>query len=168
MDLSEKDRLIISNQLKILEKLYPEEADYYSTHRKAIEQGYKLHYNWLVEHFYDEMSQEECREVLDILEMYRAITFSYRRLTDKNGIDEKQIRFKGFDGNNEGKQFGYALYFIVDLKRYDELRYGVEYPDFNSGTPMLDRYKKMLKLWEGYSKSFELTREQIVELLKAK
>ncbi len=63
MELNEKDRLIIANQLKIIEKLYPEEADYYAKHGKVVEQGYKLHYSWLVEHLYDEMTEDECREV---------------------------------------------------------------------------------------------------------
>ncbi len=57
MDLSLKDRIIISNQLRILEALYPDEADWYANHRKAVEQGYKLHYGWIAEHFSDEMSE---------------------------------------------------------------------------------------------------------------
>jgi hypothetical protein len=120
-NLNIKDRLIIANQLKILEKLYPEEAESYSTQRKAIEKGYKLHYSWLTEWFYEEMPEDECREVLDILEMYRAITFSYQKAQDKKGLEESKIKFRGFDGNEESKQFGYAMYFIADLGRYDEL-----------------------------------------------
>ncbi|MCK5270228.1 MAG: YfbU family protein [Sedimentisphaerales bacterium] len=165
MDLSKKERLIIVNQLKILEKLYPEEAKEYSNHRKAIEQGYKLHYSWLTEWLYDEMSEDECKEVLSILEMYRAITSSYRSAEDKQGLEESEIKFPGFDGNEESNQFGYTLYFIVDLGRYDELRGDAEYPDFNSHRPKLKKYKKMLEIWNKYENKHSLTITKIKELL---
>lgn len=166
MDLSIKDRLVIANQLKILEKLYPEEAKDYANHRKAIEQGYKLHYPWLTEWFDEEMSVAESREVLDILAMYRAITFSYKKAEDKEGLDESKIKFHGFDGNDEGKQFGYALYFIVDLGRYTELTGGAEYPDLNShGWPSLENYRERLGIWNRYEDKHSLTIAQIKELL---
>jgi uncharacterized protein YfbU (UPF0304 family) len=167
MELSEKDRLIIANQLKILEKLYPEEAEYYAQHRKAIEHGYRLHYDWLTEHFYEEMTEEECKEVLDILEMYRIITFSFQKLSDKKGVDERRLRFQGFDGNEEGRQFSYALYFIVDLGRFDELRYGAQYPDLNSHAPMLDQYRRMLTVWHSFDNRFELNKAQLCQVLEA-
>lgn len=167
MELNEKERFIIANQLKILEKLYPEEADYYAKHRKAVEHGYQLHYPWLVEHFYEEMTEGECQEVLDILEMYRAITFSFKELQDKSGIDEGRVRFSGFDGNNEGKQFSYAQYFIVDLGRFEELSYDAKYPNFNSHREMLEKYRRMLLVWRGYQKRFELDRSQLLKLLEA-
>lgn len=43
MELSKLERLNLINQFFILEKLYPEDANYYATHRKAIQEGYKLH-----------------------------------------------------------------------------------------------------------------------------
>ncbi len=165
MDLSIKDRLIIANQLKILEKLYPDEAKDYANHRKAIEQGYKLHYSWLAEGFYGEMSESESEEVIEILNMYRAITFSYQRAEDKEGLDESEIKFRGFDGNDEGKQFAYALYFIVDLGRFTELTGGEEYPDLNSGWPSLEKYRQMLETWKQYEDKHSLTIAQIKELL---
>ena len=105
MDLSEKDRWMIANQLKILESLYPEEAEVYSVQRKAIERGYKLHYLGLTQYFEKEMSEEKCNEVIEILNMYRAITFSYQQAEDKEGLEQSDIRFEGFDGNEEGEQF---------------------------------------------------------------
>ena len=47
MKLDIKERLALSYQLKILEKLYPEDQEYYANHRKAIEDGYELHYRCL-------------------------------------------------------------------------------------------------------------------------
>lgn len=167
MKLDIKDRLIISNQLKILEKLYPEEANYYSKHRTAIEQGYQLHYPWLVEHFYEEMSEVECKEILDILDMYRAITFASKKVPDLAEVDDHWLKFKGFDGNNESKQLAYAQYFIVDLERYEELKYGMEFPSLNSHSQTLPKYRRMLEHWEAQGKSFELSKEALISLLKA-
>jgi uncharacterized protein YfbU (UPF0304 family) len=167
MDLTKKDRLIIANQLKILEKLYPDEADYYSKHRTAVEHGYKLHYEWLVEHFYDEMSEDECREVLDILNMYRALRFSYDNLEDKSGIEEEDIRFKGFDGNNETSRHSYVRYFILELERFSELAPESPYSDFNTHYPVLEAYRKMLAVWSGFTNKYQLSKDQIQQLVKA-
>jgi hypothetical protein len=166
MQLDKKDRLIIANQLKILEKLYPEEATYYAQHRKAVENGYSLHYSWLVENFYEEMTEAECREVLDILDMYRAITFSYKKISDTSGIQDSWLKFRGFDGNKESKQFSYVQYFISDLGRFPELKYEAEYPDFNSHMPTLVKYRRMLDHWNSHGKSFNLSKAQLTELLE--
>jgi hypothetical protein len=167
MDLSLTERVIIANQFKILEKLYPEEAEYYSNHRRALECGYKLHYADIVENFYDEMSEEECREVIDILDMYRALTDSYNRLPDKAGINEREIRFAGFDGNEETSQYLYAQYFIVDLDRFQELTYGQIHPDLNSHWPKLDKYRAMLEVWKPIGDRHNLNSNQIRAILEA-
>ena len=168
MDLTKKERIILANQLKILEKLDPDAAKYYANHRKAIESGFKLHYSWIAESIDDnEMSEEECGEVLDVLDMYRAITYSYQQLEDKTDIELDAIKFPGYDGNNESKQFSYTNFFITDLGRFDELRFGAEYPDFNSHLPMVDEYRRMLNIWKKYPHRHRLGKEQIKELLEA-
>ncbi len=171
MNLSKKDRYIIANQLKILEKLDPEEADFYSKSRKAIEYGFKLHYSWIAEFIDDdEMNEEDSREVLDVLDMYRAMTFSLQRLKKENtnlSIKEEDVRFRGYDGNNETQQFSYVVYFISDLGRFEELKYESEYPDFNSHCPMIQTYKRMLAIWREYPNRYELDEDQIRKLLEA-
>lgn len=167
MRLSKMERLMLSNQLKILEKLYPEEADSYATQRTAVENGYSLHYPWLMEHLYEEMSVEDCREVLDILEMHRALTYSFDALDEKSGIDQNSIRFRGFDGNNESDKMAYARYYILDLERYEELRSGADFPDFNSHCPTIDRYRRMLIIWRKYPNQFNLSVEKIKSILEA-
>lgn len=167
MNLTLAERLIISNQFKILEKLYPEEAEFFSTHRTAVENGYKLHYDDLVENFFDEMPEEESLEILEILSMYRALTFSHQKLKDKSGIKADDIRFKGFDGNEETSQYLYTKFFILELGRFDELRYGNDHPDFNSHFPMLNQYRDMLRVWNSFEKNFNLNEKQILAILRA-
>ena len=162
MDKLKRYELI--NQLLILEKLYPEEADYYARNRKALENGYELHYSWLTENISDGLSEEECKEVLDILDMYRSITFSWQRLHEGEELPEK-LKFRGFDGNNETALMSYVQYFVIDLERFDELTYGKEHPYFNSHFPMLDKYRRMLSVWKKYD--FDLTEEQIASVMEA-
>jgi hypothetical protein len=162
--LSPIQRLILTNQFRILEALYPREADYFAQHRKAVEDGYTLNYDWMVSHLSEEMSEAECTEVIDILNMYRAITFSAQQLPQ---VDELQrdpnFRFQGFDGNGEGKQYGYARYLIEDLERFQELRYGAAHPDLNSHMPMLSTYRRMLATWQ--KDKYELSVEEIQVIL---
>lgn len=165
MKLSIQERVIISNQLLILEKLNPEEAQSYRKHRTAIECGYTLHYGWIAEHFWDEMPEEDSQEVLNILELHRIINFSLSR--DENAPEDliQKARFKGFDGNNESQQFSYATYFVVDLGRYQELVKHQEFPNLNSHAPMLGRYRKMVERWKELGSPVNLNLEQTREIL---
>lgn len=167
MELTTKERLSLINQFKILEALYPTEAEYYANNRRALEGGYTLHYEWLVENLSSELSADQCREVLDILDMYRAITHSISRLEDGDILRQHHnAKFSGFDGNNESQLMGYVRYFIVDLDRYPELR-DSEYPNFNSHTRMLDRYRTMLARWRPSQDRFNLGRDQLANILGA-
>ncbi|MCS0030428.1 YfbU family protein [Vibrio diabolicus] len=166
--MSEIERLTLVNQFLILEKLYPEEADYYEKNRIALQQGYQAHYRTVFEHLWDEMPEDQTREVLDILEMYRAITWSHSEFKKNQPIDPK-YRFPGFDGNEESDQLSYCHYFIVNLDRYQELVSNREYPDFNSHCPMLPKYRKMLSVWKNLREqySLSLTPSQIERILEA-
>jgi len=168
MDLTKLERIGLINQFLILEKLYPEDADYYAKHRKAVQEGYKLHYEWIFEHLYEEMSEDECREVLDILEMHRALAWSYMDITGSTDVEPK-YRFIGFDGNNESSQLSYASYFIIDLDRFQELLYGKEYWDLNSHMPTLDKYRRMLDIWRSIDKQnkMRLSMEQMNQIVEA-
>jgi uncharacterized protein YfbU (UPF0304 family) len=168
IEITDIERLSLINQFLILEKLNPEEAEYYEKNRIALEQGYKAHYKTIFEHLWDEMPEEKTKEVLDILEMYRSITWSYIDLNKGKKSDPKYA-FKGFDGNEESEQLSYCHYFIVNLERYQELVQNPEYPDFNSHCRMLDRYRRMLAIWkqEKEKNDFKLTLEQINKIFAA-
>lgn len=167
MELTKKERLSFTYQLLILEKLYPEEADHYAKHRKALEEGYALHYDWMVEHLYDELSEAECREVLDVLDMYRAIDTTFKSLESSDVLRQHYLaKFRGYDGNNETAQMGYARYFIVDLDRYSELK-ETEYPYFNSHAPMIESYRAMLVRWRECPNKFSMSRAELSTVLGA-
>lgn len=146
MKLTVTERLILANQYSILEILKPDEAKWYAYLRDALEDGYELGFQQVFDRFSDVLSAEDCKEVVDILAMHRALLFSYQNLTDKAGIEPGNVAFRGFDGNNETEQMGYCRYFCDNPSgaRFPELG---RPDDFNSHMEMLPHYRKMLSQW---------------------
>lgn len=164
--LSRIERLLLSNQYRILEGMYPDEAEQYEQNRKAIESGFELHYEDCFSALSESvLTSEECEEVLDILSMYRAITFSDR----DNEIKDSYAKFRGFDLNDEyeGKRVMYARYFINDLDRFTELKYGNSYADCNSHTKTMEKYRKMLRVWESMDDPNNLEKKEILKIVNA-
>jgi uncharacterized protein len=168
MQLSLRDRWILANQYRILEKLYPEEAKGFAVAREVLENGYELHYSWITDFLSDGdqmMSAEESKEVLDILDLFSVLKRSYNKLEDKSGIDEWKVQFAGFSGNEETKQMAYTRFFTgLNGGRYTDLDRG---DDFNSHFPMLDTYRTMVATWKEKGKLRELTNEDIRHILDA-
>lgn len=113
-------------------------------------------------------------EVLDILEMWELLEQSYDQLqpTDKERIEDEakpwgqDVRFPGFDGNNETEYMGTAGVLINDLDRFSTFKGR----DLNSHMPVLGTYKQMLAKFTPIKRSVlrsSLNAEQIVEILNA-
>jgi uncharacterized protein YfbU (UPF0304 family) len=171
MKLTRVERLILSNQYKILEFLDRQNASDYASRRAIIESGYELHYEDSAQHISPEkhcLTEDDCREVIDILSMFRDLKQSYEALSDKGGVEPWSIEFRGFDSNHEARQLGYCRFFCdSDGGRFTELNRG---DDFNSHAPILDAYRRMLEVWrpivrQGRGRS--LTIDQIREIVRA-
>ncbi len=172
MQLTRVERWILSSQYRILEALYPKEAEDIAYARKALEEGYELEYDGLpVEasiSIYPDgecLSSEGCREVLDILDMFRVLKRSYEALEDKSGVEVGEVAFSGFSANEEGPQWGYTRYFCDKSGgRYPELERG---DDFNSHLPLLAEYRRMLREWHNSEDKHELSKEDIARIVAA-
>lgn len=155
--LTDKDRALFIYLFKILKNQGDGEYDY-DNMIKALQYGFAYHYDDVFTCLYDdELSEDDCKEVLDILEMYRGITYSYNNLAKEGkqgSITPEMIRFKGFDGNNETNQMLYTNYFIIDLDRYSEIQ-ELSNNYYNSHSQMLPKYRRMLKKWDEYDKELE-------------
>lgn len=169
MEISKIERLILINQYTILEKLDSDESEMYALNKKVLENGYTRDYGEIVEHLSDELPEIVSEEVWDILQMYRSMNFSYKDLKDKGSLKEEDIKFKGFDGNNETSYMSYAKFVMHDLDRFDELRDNTGYPSYNSHWPKVDKYRRMLGAWKSVSERYnnKLSLEQINEILNA-
>ncbi len=73
MQLSKNGTSKLSASITDSWEVVPEDSEYYEVHRKALQEGYELHYEWITENLFDGLSSEECKEVLDILDMYSCI-----------------------------------------------------------------------------------------------
>lgn len=172
MKLTKLERIFLVNQLKILETLYPDEAEQLSVQREALEQGYEMLYAWHTEHIYegdDVMTTEESREVWDTMEMFDAIDRSLSKLP-QNQIDEKRYwtKFMGYDGNHEGKFKSFAQFTVERMKRFDYLP--MAKPGyFNSHMPVRDIYRRMLAEWQKVPSQsrFDLNEGDLIKILSA-
>jgi uncharacterized protein YfbU (UPF0304 family) len=147
-----KERLILRNQYWILAALNPDEARYYEQAATVIESGYTLDYKGLVEQFSEEISVESCREVRDILDMYRALGNARTEIGTLADLPADAFTFQGLDGNEEGGQYGYVTFLVEDQGRWAESNTG----GLNSHMPMLDRYRRMLDEWQRSASKFDL------------
>jgi uncharacterized protein YfbU (UPF0304 family) len=151
------DRQVLSLLHRILARVLPEDNDdvdgdkgYQLARARVIEAGFTGEYWREVAGFSPELSKRDCGRVLDILDMFRIITFSIRRL-EKDGttVDEElryKLEFQGFDGN-DGLESHMASYveFLMSDGRWAELQPQVDSNDGgNSHSLMLDTYMRMV------------------------
>ena len=160
--LSLQQRLILVNQYKILKRLTDNESEQrdYDNLITALEKGFELHYQDCFTYMGEtDLTEAECKEVLAILEMYRGIIYSYQARIRENkpiSLQEEDVMFPGFDGNNEYKQLSYVRYFIVDLDRYSEIQELNHTDNYNSHGRRLEKYRNMLVKWNQYVNDMQL------------
>lgn len=115
-------------------------------------------------------------EVGDVLEMWFFIESGYGKLSkkDKDRVATeadpfgKDVRFRGFDGNNESEHYGVARFLIDKLERFTTFKRR----DLNSHAPSIESYRRMLTVFGPMRSRLgiggELNASQIIELLKAR
>ena len=167
--LTPAERLQLINQFRILEKLYPEDAEHYAESRGIIAHGYTIQYEEVFNEVYEEMDIEECQYVFDVLDLYRTLTRSFDALTDKKGLTSENVRFQGFDGNNESRRHAFAEHLRKQGKWTETLT-----GRLNSHSKItMSLYPRMLAKFEpiqeqilaSHTGNWELTAEQIREVI---
>lgn len=172
MKLSRPERVLLSNQYKILSILDHNNKPHYEQSRQVVEEGYELNYDQISQHVnHDIMTIDNCNEVLHILRMFSQLKRSYTALKKKkhaDGIDEHALKFQGFDFNDreEGLYGGYAMFCCQDGK-FAEVDKGDQ---FNSHSLMLRRYRKMLETWRQITATkprmeYELSKDEINKII---
>lgn len=162
--LTDYQRLVLLNQYKILRDLAlsrgeTEEAEKYDELATIISEGYVGEYGGLFEELSEEFPKSESELVWNTLNMYRAIYDSYHKLKNPQ-ISESDIRFDGFDGNEEIRYYCLCKYILFTLKRYSEQTENGRV-DFNSHSRRCNRYREMLAKWISLGKSYNLSEEDI-------
>jgi len=172
MDLSIKDRLILYNQYEILKTLKQDdkyEVKNYEIFQDILLNGYKRNYDDMIEFVSEDVPDSTMNFVWDVLQMYRVFFDSYKALSpeDKEGIDVDDIKFQGFDGNNECVYLSYARFILEKMERYEEISRDFKDKDLNSHYPTLNKYSRMLSTWKSIQNNEykPLTRDQLVQII---
>lgn len=167
IQLSRTERWMLWNQFEILAQVKPDEADTYLTMKEIVENGYEWEYGNITEYIYDDrytMRHDESLEVINILDMFSFLGYGYADLEDRSGINPVKIKFSGFDGNNETKYMAYTYFLIERQKKFENLRNSNGY---NSHTPMLSRYRRMVEAWQDSSNKYDLSKEDLIRITSA-
>jgi hypothetical protein len=162
LDLTATERVLLANQYEILGLLKKEKS--YLLLSEALKDGHR----WLYEQSFDwlseDMPKKVAEDVLQILDIYSSMQSSYRDLTDKTGIEESQLRFPGFDGNNEGE----LLHFARALRTSDRFT-DTLVGDLNSHMPTTETYDRMIRRWQELgAPHYPYTRDVIIQILEAR
>lgn len=153
--LRQIDRQVLTLLHRILARVEDPDDDYSDPESQleratVIEQGFTGEYYRLIESLSPELSRRDSDRVLDILEMFRYITFSLEKLNrDGVAVDDRfarDLQFRGFDHNDrlEGRMSRYVR-FLMDDDRWEELKdQAKRHDNGNSHMPVLDVYMRML------------------------
>jgi len=160
--LTMPERAILSNQNRILSILDPEHAEEYNHLADIAEEGYPYFYGNLISNISRETPLDICEETTSILNMYRGINNSIARLTEdeKTKLDLEKLKFEGFDANND-KHYHFMSFAVDKCDLY------VEYKEkyYNShDIQTIDKYRKMLKIYNSVDVKHSLTFEDLKNL----
>lgn len=161
--LTPYQRLNLYNQYSVLRKLSEiqgntDDAEMYERYAIIVSMGYTHEYMSLAT-LYKELSKDDCKFVMDVLNMYSAIYSSFVEIGNSE-LSEVDISFRGFDGNNEADLLNYCEFLLFNLKCYPELTADGK-SDFNSHLPRRATYNIMLQKWNEIGLPNKLTEEQI-------
>lgn len=159
IQLTLTERLILLNQYRILQKLDPDDKTWAEL-EKVLSSGYAGEYGRMLDGIDPhEMSSEQCAWVRHVLDMFRALHVPELKL------NKDDIRFPGFDGNEEGEQYSYMLH-LRETRRWPESLHPDD-PSYNlnTHTPVSDVYNEMLEIWDAQPEPFTLNPEVAKQLV---
>ena len=174
---SDGERVLILMMRDLYKRLKVEEAEVDADFlADAIYGGHYWAPKWEMSGVFhgEEDDPSDVHFVGDVLDMWSQIERSYERLDEKEKARiareaepfGKDVRLRGFDGNNESSLLGIANFFIKKMGRFEEFRGR----DLNSHFPSVDIHKRMLAVYAPMEKMLVgrgLNADQIIQLLQA-
>jgi uncharacterized protein YfbU (UPF0304 family) len=147
-------------------KLTPENAAKYQRLQTIVERGYELQMREMNKEF-GCLVEDECREVIDIMEMYHAMQESNKMLSeeDRKDVDQRRLQFLGFDIATEAQLVNYARFLVDSEGLYPQFDKGDHH--FNSHVPMLDKYRRMLVTWRNCPRQYHLSSAEFRQIFNA-
>ena len=193
--LTPVERKQLSMLHRILARLLPEDANeedgdpqYQFDRARALEAGWVTEYDMEFVQIEPELSRQECRLVMDILDMFRFLQESLSRLSEAEAATlgehaEHLLMFQGFDENDrrESRLLYYARSLIEQGKwSMHAEAFDGKHEHGNSHAPLLGFYLRLLArftpIWRGLvadarwfsrDERYLLTPEQLMQVLEA-
>ncbi|NOH95343.1 YfbU family protein [Vibrio sp. 99-70-13A1] len=166
MEMTNAQRLILSNQYKLMSQMDPENSAKYQRLQTIVERGYELQMRELNKEF-GCLTESECRETIDIMEMYHAMQESNKMLADseRQDVDQRRLQFLGFDIASEAQSVNYVRFLIDSEGLYPQFDKADHH--FNSQMPMLEKYRRMLTTWRNCPRQYHLCSTELSQIFNA-
>ncbi|WP_394239815.1 YfbU family protein [Vibrio astriarenae] len=166
MEMTNAQRLILSNQYRLMMKMDPENSGRYQRLQTIVERGYGLQMRELDKDF-GRLTEDACREVIDFMEMYHAMQESNKMLDaeERADVDQRRLLFLGFDAATEAQYVQYVRFLVDSEGLYPQFDKGDHH--FNSQMPMLDKYRRMLATWRHCPRQYHLSAAEFKQIFNA-
>ncbi|PWI34939.1 hypothetical protein DI392_01280 [Vibrio albus] len=166
MEMTNAQRLILSNQYYLMSQLDPTNSEKYKRLQTIVERGYGLQMGELNKEF-GCLPAEECQEIIDIMEMYHAMQESNKMLDSEEQakVDQRRLQFLGFDMVKEAQQVCYVRFLVDSEGMYPQ--FDKNEHNFNAQVPMLDKYRRMLATWKDCPRQYHLSATELTQIFNA-
>ncbi|MGF1750530.1 MULTISPECIES: YfbU family protein [Vibrio] len=166
MEMTNAQRLILSNQYYLMAKLSPESENKYKRLQTIVERGYALQMREMDKEF-GCLIEDECREIIDIMEMYHAMQESNKMLeeNERKDVDQRRLQFLGFDIASEAQLVNYVRFLVDSEGLYPQFDKADHH--FNSQMPMLEKYRRMLATWKNCPRQYHLSSAEFKQIFNA-
>ncbi|EAP92506.1 YfbU family protein [Vibrio splendidus] len=166
MEMTNAQRLILSNQYYLMSQMDPENSAKYQRLQTVVERGYELQMRELNKEF-GCLTEAECREVIDIMEMYHAMQESNKMLAEQERaeVDQRRLQFLGFDIASEAQSVHYVRFLVDSEGLYPQFDKADHH--FNSQMPMLEKYRRMLTTWRNCPRQYHLCATELSQIFSA-
>ncbi|MCW4444963.1 YfbU family protein [Vibrio splendidus] len=166
MEMTNAQRLILSNQYYLMSQMDPENSAKYQRLQTVVERGYELQMRELNKEF-GCLTEAECREVIDIMEMYHAMQESNKMLAEqeRTEVDQRRLQFLGFDIASEAQSVHYVRFLVDSEGLYPQFDKADHH--FNSQMPMLEKYRRMLTTWRNCPRQYHLCATELSQIFSA-
>ncbi|MEW5069665.1 YfbU family protein [Bacillus subtilis] len=176
LHFTKEQRAILINQLEIKQLLDESRKDLYEKYIEILDRGYSRYYSDIFGELDEELDDTVHKRVVGVLTMYETLYNDRLHLPEeeKKQIDEKDVLFKGFDGNNESSHHSYVNFLVRKMEMFSTIGELIEtgkIKSTNSHRSMVGYYDELLQRYrsvtEKNNKSFKdrLTLEQFKEVL---
>lgn len=155
MEFTNEQKLIVALLTDIHEKLEIKDSFDPEFVRRMVLRGHGWALEWKYPGVFDEAegTPEAVTLVCDVLDMWSVLERSFEALDDnqRQALSEaagdfgRDVRFPGFDGNNESEYLSIARILVEDLDRWDEFAGRID----NAHMRTVDGYQRMLPVFEG-------------------